>query len=109
MADRFDVMTVWIENVGRKIIRVMFETQARCAIITATGGNRRFVKCLDLGPAWYARRHMKRRSNHRPLHDEKLKVFPTEANSLCLGRITNLRSTCTKRGVIGKKRKTAKC
>jgi hypothetical protein len=46
MADRFDVMTVWIENVGRKIIRVMFETQARCAIITATGGNRRFVKCL---------------------------------------------------------------
>lgn len=35
MADRFDVMTVWIENVGRKIIRVMFETQARCAIITA--------------------------------------------------------------------------
>ena len=29
---------------------------------------------------------MKRRFNHRPLHDEKLKVFPTEANSLCLGR-----------------------
>ena len=46
MADRFDVMTVWIENVGRKIIRVMFETEARCAIITATGRNRRFVNAL---------------------------------------------------------------
>ena len=59
VANRFDIVTVWIQHERAVVVRVVMQPWARSAVVACTGGQRGRMECIDAAMIGCSERDMR--------------------------------------------------